>query len=238
VWRGPVAADGRSGRINVNALGVGLNYSAESEIPSRLRAEFLVTDRRTRITAPFTAFEVDGRYDNPAGGQHRVQFSQLSSSGTALPYSYLSYGASSSSGRGGLFGNGSGFKFEAGNMLVTDDSLNSFGPIKATDFVVSSSREVKRNVRPATDKIDVKKLFRDVQAVTYNYHDDQPEQGPRFGVIAEELPAVLQRITPDGKGGTELSVDLASQVGLLWAAVNTMWAALNQLLDQQGGPRK
>ena len=238
VWRGPIAADGRSGRINVNALGVGLNYSAESEIPNRLRSEIAVFDRRARITAPFAAFEVDGRYDNPAGGPPRFQFSQLSSSGTTLPYSYLSYGASSSSGRGGLFGNGSGFKFEAGNMLVTDDSLNSFGPIKATDFVVSSSRGVKRNIRPATDRINVKKLFDDVQAVTYNYRDDEPEQGPRFGVIAEELPEVLQRITPDGKGGTELSVDLASQVGLLWAAINTMWTELNQLLNQQGGPRK
>ena len=229
VWRGPVAADGRSGRVNVNALGVGLNYSAESEIPSRLRSEILVTDRRTRITAPFTALEVDGRYDNPAGGVHRVQFSQLSSSGTTLPYSYLSYGASSSSGRGGLFGNGSGFKFEAGNMLVTNDTLNSFGPIKATDFVVSSSRQVKRGIRPAGDGVDVRKLFRDVQAVMFNYRDDKPEAPPRFGVIAEEMPPALQRVAPDGKGGVELSLDLASQLGLHHAMLNNIAARLDAL---------
>ena len=229
VIRGPLASDGRSGRINANALGVGLNYSAESEIPDRLRAEILVTDRRTRVTAPFTAFEVDGRYTNPAGGVHRIQFSQLSSSGTTMPYSYLSYGTSSSSGRGGFFGNGSGFKFEAGNMLVTTDSLNSFGPIKATDFVVSSSRRVKRDIRPAGDEIDVRKLFRDVQAVMFNYRDDKPETRPRFGVIAEEMPPELQRVAPDGKGGVELSLDLASQLGLHHAMLNDIAARLDAL---------
>jgi hypothetical protein len=226
VWRGPVAADGRSGRVNVNALGVGLNYSAESEIPDRLRAEILVTDRRTRITAPFTAFEVDGRYTNPAGGVHRVQFSQLSSSGTTMPYSYLSYGVSSSSGRGGMFGNGSGFKFEAGNMLVTDDSLNSFGPIKTSDLVETSSRKAKRDIAPARSVLDPKRVIKAARARSYRYKSDPVDAPPRFGVIAEELPVELQRMTPDGKGGLELSVSLGSQIGLLWAAVE-------QLIDER-----
>ena len=61
---------------------------------------------------------------------------------------------------------------------------------------------MKRNVRPAGDQVDVRKLFRDVQAVTFNYRAAKPEAPPRFGVIAEEMPPTLQRIAPDGKGGS------------------------------------
>jgi hypothetical protein len=228
VWRGPVDSNGRSGRVNVNVTGVGMNYSAESEIPSRLRSEIVLFDRRTRMTAAFQAIEVDGRYENPAGGVRRVQFSQLSSSGTTMPYSYLSYGTSSSSGRGGFFGNGAGFKFEAGQMLVTDDGLNSFGVIKASDVVETSSREAKRDIVPARTVLDPRSVIKRASARSYRYKSDSADAPPRFGVIAEELPAELQRLAPDGKGGMELSVSLGSQIGLLWAAVE-------QLIEEQEG---
>ena len=229
IWRGPIAADGRSGRVNVNALGVGLNYSAESEIPDRLRSEVVLFDRRVHLTAPFQTYTVDGRYENPFGGRRRIQFQETSSSGTVLPYCFVQYGTSSASGRGGMFGNGAGWKFEAGSMLVTDESLNSFGGIKASDFIVGSSRRVKRDIRPAADRINVRKLFREVQGVVFNYRDDKPEAPPRFGVIAEDMPPELQRVAPDGKGGVELSLDLASQLGLHHAMLNDIAARLDAL---------
>ena len=232
VWRGPVAADGRSGRVNVNALGVGLNYSAESEIPNRLRSEIALFDRRTRITAPFTAFEVDGRYDNPAGGPARFQFSQLSSSGTTLPYSYLSYMASSSSGRGGFWGNGAGIKMEAGQVLVTGDELDGFGVIKASEFAVASSAEVKRDVVLVDDPsvaLDPEQVVRDAPAVQFNYVDDAPDVAPRLGVLAEQLPPELTHLGPDGKGGQVLSLNLASQLGLHHAVLGRILARLDAL---------
>ena len=165
IWRGPVDSNGRSGRLNVNALGIGMNYSAESEIPSRLRAEIALFDRRTRATATFQALEVDGRYTNPVSGPSRIQFSQLSSSGTTLPYSYLSYSAASSSGRGGMWGNGAGWKLEAGQMLVTGSELNGFGVIKASEFALPSSRRVKRDIVDMADVLDPEQPFRDARAV-------------------------------------------------------------------------
>jgi len=233
VWRGPIDSSGRSGRINVNALGVGLNFSAESEIPNNLRAEVAVFDRRARITSPFIAFEVNGKLAPTDGSQRRVQFYQTSSSGTAMPYSYLNYGVSSSSGRGGMWGNGAGWKLEAGSLLVTDDSLNSFASVKASDFVQSSSREVKRDIRRGEHGhglgIDIRQFFRDVQAVTYNYRDDRPDAPPRFGVIAEDLPPALQRLGSDGKGGVVLSVELGSQLGLHHAMLNDIVSRLDAL---------
>jgi len=230
IWRGPIGPDGRSGRLNVNGLGVGMNYSAESEIPNNLRAEVVVLDRRARVTAPFVHLEVNGRLDTHDGGWRRVQFSQTSPSGTALPYSYVSYIVSSASGRGGFSGNGAGFKFEAGNMIVTDDSLNSFGPIKASDFVNTSSLEAKRDIVDARDELDPLQVIRAARGRRFRYKTDPVDGPPRFGVIAEELPDQLRRFTPDGKGGVELSVDLASQVGVLWAAIN-------QLLDERENNR-
>jgi hypothetical protein len=232
VIRGPVNTDGRSGRVNVNVLGVGLNYSSESEIPDRLRAELVVLDRRTRITAPFQALEVDSRYTNPAGGPPRVQFSQLSASGTTLPYSFLSYSAASSSGRGGMWGNGAGWKLEAGQMLVTGDELNGFGVIKASEFAVSSSAEVKRDVVDVDDEsvaLDVEQVFRDVPAVQFNYVDDAPDVAPRLGVIAEQMPEMLQRRDSDGQGGTVLSLGISSQLGLHHAMLRRIQARLDAL---------
>lgn len=228
VVRGPLDTSGRSGRINVNALGVGMNFSAESEIPNNLRSEVAVFDRRARITSPFIAFEVNGKLSPSDGSARRVQFYQTSSSGTAMPYSYLNYGVSSSSGRGGMWGNGAGWKLEAGSLLVTDDSLNSFGSIKASDFVQSSSREVKRDIRAVVDELDLDDLFDRARSRSFRYKTDPPDAPPRFGVMAEELPAQARRMSPDGKGGAVLSVDLGSQIGLLWAAVN-------KLMDERRG---
>jgi hypothetical protein len=158
-----------------------------------------------------------------------VQFSQLSSSGTTLPYSYMSYSAASSSGRGGLWGNGAGFKFEAGQMLVTGEELNGFGVIKASQFAVASSREVKRDIVDVSTVLDPEQPFRNAAAVQFRYKDDKPQTPPRFGVIAEELPEALQHLGPDGKGGLVLSVDLASQLGLHHAAIRKIIARLDAM---------
>jgi hypothetical protein len=228
VWRGPLDTAGRSGRVNVNVLGVGLNFSNESEIPNNLRAEIAVFDRRTRITSPYIAFAVDGKLSPTDGSRRRAHFYQTSSSGTIMPYSHVQYGTSSSSGRGGFFGNGAGFKFEAGQMLVTDESLNGFGTLKAQDVIETSSIRAKRDIVDAREALDPLAVIRQARARRFRYRSDRSDAPPRFGVIAEELPEQLQRLSPDGKGGVELSVSLGSQIGLLWAAVN-------QLLDEREG---
>jgi len=245
IWRGPINSDNRSGRLNVNALGVGMNYSAESEIPNNLRSEVVVLDRRARITAPFIAFEVNGKLDTHDGGWRRVQFSQTSASGTTLPYSYVSYIVSSSTGRGGFSGNGSGFKFEAGNMLVTDESLNSFGPIKASDFVQQSSIVTKRDVVDVDDAsvpLDVEKVFHDVPAVQFNYLDDAADAVPRIGVIAERLPEQLRQVGPDGKGGATLGISHGTQLGLHHAGIRRAFARISELTSRldalEGTPRE
>lgn len=235
IWRGPMNSDGRSGRLNVNALGVGMNYSAESEIPNNLRAEMVVFDRRARITAPFIAFEVNGKLTPTDGSRRRVQFYETSSSGTAKPNSYVQYGTDSK-GIGGMFGNGAGWKFEAGNMLVCTESLNSFGPIKASDFVEQSSREVKRNIVDVERSglpFDPEQVFRDVPAVAFNYRDDDPSMPPRIGVIAEEMPEFLQEIGPDGKGGLVRGLSVGSRLGLLHAAMRRVIARLDALEGRQ-----
>lgn len=232
VWRGPLDTAGRSGRINVNALGVGLNFSAESEIPSNLRAEIAVFDRRARITSPFAAFEVNGKLDNPAGGPRRFQFSQTSASGTTLPYSYLSYMASSSSGRGGFWGNGAGIKMEAGQVLVTGDELDGFGVIKANEFAVASSAQIKRDIVDVDDEavpLDPEQVFRDAPAVQFNYVDDAPDVPPRLGVLAEQMPELMRHVGPDGKGGVVLSVGVTSQLALQHAALRRIIARLDAL---------
>lgn len=232
IWRGPVDANGRSGRVNVNALGVGMNYSAESEIPSRLRSEIVLFDRRLHLVAPFQTLTVDGRFENPFGGRRRVQFQEYSSSGQVLPYCYVQYGTSSASGRGGFFGNGAGFKFEAGSMLVTDESLNSMGGIKAADFITTSSIEAKRDVIDIDDPsvpLDVEQVFHDVPVVQFNYADDAPEVPPRVGVIAEQMPELLQQVSPDGKGGTVLSLGVTGQLGLHHAGIRRALARIDEL---------
>lgn len=235
VMRGVMDSNGRSGRINVNAQGIGMNFSAESEIPSNLRAEFAVFDRRTRITAPFQSLELNGRLASPVGGERRIQFSETNSSGATLANSFVSY-QTSDGGVGGFTGNGGGIKFEAGQILITTGGLDSFGVIKASDFVVSSSETVKDEIEDIRAILDPLAAIRAARARKFVYTDERwytpppteedPDPEPisvdppeRFGVLAEELPPQLVIDSPDGSGGTVPSISIPAQVGVLWGAI-------------------
>ena len=235
VMRGVMDSNGRSGRVNINAQGAGINFSAESEIPSNLRSEMVVFDRRTRITAPFQALELNGKLASPVGGERRIQFSETNSSGATLANSFVSY-QTSNSGVGGFTGNGGGIKFEAGQILITTGGLDTFGVIKASDFVVSSSETVKDEIEDIRAVIDPLAAIRAARARKFVYTDERwytpppteedPDPEPvaveppeRFGVLAEELPPQLVVDSPDGSGGTVPSISIPAQVGVLWGAL-------------------
>src|SRR5690606_8657003 len=98
-------------------------------------------------------------------------------------------------------------------------------------FVQQSSAAAKRDIADAREELDPLEVIRGARARRFRYRDDGVDRPPRFGVIAEELPDQLVRRSPDGKGGTALGVDLGSQIGLLWAAIN-------QLLDEREAGRQ
>jgi hypothetical protein len=221
VWRGPLDGSNRSGRINANALGVGINFSAEANLLESIRAEFVVLDRRTRMQAPFMAFVVDEGWTNPAGGVLRAQFSTAQSNGATRPNSYVSYYCSDEGNRaGGFFGQGAGIKFEGGQVLVTGDELSNFGTIKAAVFAEGSSTSVKTDIEDARAALDPAETIRAARAVTYRYTNATTDD-PKIGVLAEELPDVLVRNIDNSP-----SIDLGSQIGVLWGFAN-------QVLDQQ-----
>lgn len=259
VWRGPVDNNGRSGRFNVNITGCGMNFSREDEVPNALRSEIALFDRRTRTTAPLVVFEVDGRLEPPDGSTRRVQFQQTDSTGAVRPFSFLSYGTAPDvddvPGRGGMFGNGAGWKLEGGVMIVTDDSLSSFGPIHTSDVVEVSSAREKRDIVDARVELDPLRVIRNARSRRFRYKQDRDDAPPRFGPLAEELPKALRRVGPDAKGGgrTVVGVELGSMIGLLWAAegeqitrvdsliravksINTRLAAIETALSPQVAP--
>lgn len=246
VWRGPTDVNGRSGRVNVNVLGVGINFSNEADVPNNLRAEVAVFDRKARITSPLLDIEIDGKFSPPDGTFRRVAFSQTNSSGVRIASSVLEYKLDTSSNAGMVaIGGDAGWKAEAGSMLVVNAAMTAFVASKASAFVVSSTEAGKDQIADIRALIDPLAVIGAVRAKRYIREADKwvrptptvddPDPAPvpnpdppvSVGVIAEELPAALQVTSPAADGtGPELSVDLAKQYAVLWGA-------LNQIADQR-----
>lgn len=231
VWRGPLDGSQRSGRVNVNILGVGINFSREASLLENIRAEILVLDRQTRVTAPFHNLIVDERWTNPVGGTRRIQFSHIDSDGDFITNSGISYFADSSSNWGGIAGNDTGWKLAGvgpggdGRFVVTGGTLSGSGVGLAFAWETTSSRDIKDQIEDARSVIDPKETIKAVRAKKWRFTDQRPDAPLSIGVIAEELPPVLRRdITLDGV--PSLAVDQGSLNGVVWGA-------LNQIFDQE-----
>lgn len=243
VWRGPLDGNQRSGRVNVNTTGVGINFSAETELTS-LRSEVAVQDRMARVTAPVVIIRVDGRFSPPSGNR-RFTFVQTNSSGVDVGASVLNYYGRTLDGLATLSGGGgSGFVFDAGAIAVVSGSDTSPGNITAADFAVVSTETLKENVADARTVLDPVTTIKQARSKSWNYVFDRwftppatpedPDPEPvevdpptRFGPIAEDLPQVLRTELPNPDGsGTVQGVSLGSQIGV-------MWGALGQIFDQE-----
>ena len=231
VWRGPLDGNQRSGRVNVNMLGVGINFSHEDYLLESIRSEFVLFDRRMRMTAPFIALEVDERNTSPSGDR-RIQLSWLNSNGDFLTRSGLSYGIDGSDW-GGFYGNDTGWKLarlgpnNTGRFVLTNGELGGDqGVGLARGWEISSSAQVKEGVEDVRSLLDPMQVIRNARARKFRYTEQSAGEPPYVGVIAEELPTSLRREIRTSSGGSSLAVDLGSQLGVVWGA-------LNQLLDQE-----
>lgn len=217
VWRGPLDGSSRSGRVNVNTLGVGINFSAESEILSP-RSEILLVDRRMRFTAPFVALEINEDLTNPVGGIHRFQLNHIDSSGN--PQAYLNYVREGNEPI--WMGNNAGLRFASPAALEArlGPDYSDWINMHADNFVVESSRTVKRDIEDIRAALDPLHTIRAARARTF-VKETSASDAPQVGVIAEELPEIL--INRDA--GTP-GVGLGQLIGVLWGA-------FNQSLDQE-----
>lgn len=228
VWRGPLTSS-KSGRLNVNTLGVGLNYSQEGNLLGSITSEFVVLDKRARLQAPLVQIIADGDYDTHDGSDHRVQFSATDSSGNTLSNSFVSYMPSqgSNSNRGSLVGQTVGLIFMGGGgeaaRLELRHATSSWGSwlnFHANSIVEESSRSVKRDIEDIRALLDPKETIRNARARKF-VRETAPTEEPRVGVIAEELPEVLVNRDAGTPG-----IDHGKMIGVLWGFCN-------QIIDQE-----
>ncbi|CAA9364515.1 MAG: hypothetical protein AVDCRST_MAG68-5050 [uncultured Gemmatimonadetes bacterium] len=133
-------------------------------------------------------------------------------------------------------GQNSGLKFDNGTALIVTADGQAFAPIRASQFLVSSSEQVKEDIRDARAVLDPRQVIRQARARQYRLSaekwytppatDEEPNPRPvqvaaplHFGPLAEELPPQMTVSLPslDGKSRI-LSINLADAVGMLWAA--------------------
>jgi hypothetical protein len=219
VWRGPMDANGRSGRFNVNVLGCGMNFSNESEIPNQLRAEVAVFDSRTQITAPNMFFRVNARLPPVTAfpGYRAATFAFTQADGNTMLGGSAVHYRMASSGSGGWSNNGAGIKFEGGYVLVTDETLNGFGPIKSSSFEAGSSELVKQNIATVHRPVDA---VRQVRTVAFDYIDGY-EAYPRrhLGLIAEHVAAVAPELVQGADGPADgRTLDAMGVASMAWGA--------------------
>lgn len=235
VWRGPLDSGSRSGRVNVNMLGIGLNFSKENDLLENIRAEILVLDRQLRYTAPFINFQVSEMWSSPVSGVNngrRMQFSFIDSDGDFISRSGLSYITDPSTNAGGFVGNDAGWKLDLngngdGRFMVTNGTMTGFGVAQATAWDGPCSEVIKDEIADARTLLDPIEVLRGARSRKYRLPAEGQDGPIRLGPIAEEIPAVLQRpMTIPGTGDEIIGMSLNDQIGLLWAA-------FNQLIDQE-----
>lgn len=233
VWRGPLDTNMRSGRVNVNKLGVGINFSRETDLFENIRAELVVVDRQVRTTSPFISFNVDERWTSPVGGVNsgrRIQFGTINSSGNFLAESGVSY-MTDSNDNGGMVGNDTGWKFEdfggdiGGRFVVTNGNMTDWGVARSAGWELTSSATTKTDIEDARAVLNPAATVRGIRAKAFKYDTAAPDAPPTIGLIAEDLPEVLQRAAPPSSPDA-IAIDVGSTLG-------TVWGAVNQLLNMQ-----
>jgi hypothetical protein len=227
VWRGPLDTNMRSGRVNVNKLGVGINFSKEADLLENIRSEIVVVDRQVRTTAPFISLNVDERWTSTAGGVNsgrRVQFGTINSSGDFIAKSGISY-MTDSNDWGGMVGNDTGWKLQdfgggiGGRFTVTNGDMTDWGVARSDGWELTSSATEKTAIQDARAVLNPIATIRGVRAKAFKYSNAPDSAPPTIGVIAEDLPEVLQRPAPPDRPEA-IAIDLGSQMGVMWGALN------------------
>lgn len=93
---------------------------------------------------------------------------------------------------------------------VKSADASTFMPILASAFTVSSDASLKTDVKKAPDALAV---IAAAPAKVWRYKTD-PKGTWRIGPMADDMPAHMVQVDDDGT----LMLDLARQVGILWAA--------------------
>jgi hypothetical protein len=242
VWRGPLDGNGRSGRFNVNVLGCGMNFSNEQEIPNQLRAEVAVFDSRVVATAPNLFFRVNQRLSPIPGfpGYRAATFAFTQTDGITMLGGSAVHNRMGSSGSGGWSNNGAGLKFEGNFVIVTDETLNSFGQIKASVFAPPSSRTLKEHIVDLITALGDRavEVARRLRPVEFNYREGIEQGQPRhIGLVVEEVsdvaptlvvgrdhPALQQALSLRGLAtlGVAAAADNADDIAALRARIEAL----------------
>ncbi len=151
VMRGRLDGNDRSGRLNTGILGVGMNFSAESEIPNNLRSEVVVFDREIRSTAPKQSIRINRTLAVPGGGHHRLEIfsgtdAVYSIGGSRLEYLYNATGGSGENVQLRAPVSDCNVVYRPGVLLIRNTGDDAYRPINASAFNVNSSEGGKRDI--------------------------------------------------------------------------------------------
>lgn len=257
LFSGVLDVNGRTGALNLNELGVGLNFRNPST--TDLLAEHVLFQNRVRTTAPEVKFVVDQRY-TPPSTPHRVEFSQLNSSGVVINNSLFQIR---------LGGGGEAYLYSptfdigfvyTGAAMFCSDAAGAARAVSASAFTVISDTRRKRNLRDPDFTGGPLGVIRRAPVRVWEYADDLPgRRPPRPGhrlerldranrVVAEteaewgapERPArphigpLIEDLPPALRAGTaELpEEDVRDLVGVLWGGVRQLDGRDDMLADR------
>lgn len=257
LFSGVLDVNSRTGALNLNELGVGLNFRNPST--TDLLAEHVLFQNRLRTTAPEIKLVVDQRYTPPTS-PHRLQFSQLNSSGVTINNSLMEYRVGGG-GEAYLYSPtfDIGFVFTGGAMFCSDVA-GAARAVSASAFTVISDTRRKRNLRDPDFAGGPLGVVRRARERVWEYADDLPggrpprpghrlerldranrvvaeteaEWGaperparPHIGPLIEDLPAALRAGTAENP-----EEDLRDLIGVLWGAVRQLDGRDDMIADR------
>lgn len=161
--------------------------------------------------------------------QNSIAFDKYSgSSPITAAHAFVFWSAGTSSSTCPMFGSSgsnAAVKLDNSTVCATFADGAAFTGMKATAFTPSSTQESKTDIVDVRQILDPRTPFRAARSKGWKYKTDVDRWGDaapmKFGPVAEDLPPELVYMTPKADGsGLEPSVDLISQIGMLWAREN------------------
>lgn len=200
-----------------------------------LRTTATAYDDEYTVQAGYQQFRVDDRIPNIDGGARRAVFSKVQTDGTVENGSVLYYRPSSGGGGDAAAWTGvnknSGVLFGGNRVFICDATTLIDKPLTCSSLTQSSGRESKRDIVDL--EVDALMIVRQAPVYQWRYqHEDDTHV--HVGPVAEDLPPEVIQYADEYPDRP--LVDLGSMIGVLWDAVATLAARVEQLTTRSTPP--
>ncbi len=120
-------------------------------------------------------------------------------------------------------------------LMLQGDGLTNAN-CQALSFIAASDYRLKKDIQPISDYRKSIQQIRNIESITYRFHNETSEQAPHIGFVAQSLPmgvkTDLQNIAKQEQGDAFIGFNLSDMSGLLVTGIKAIDNEQQQLIHR------